>query len=81
MSTTANSFKFSTVLWMIAGLLIPFWPISLPLCWFFAYRSYRSGGAPRGSLQDLHTAAELHRSGAISDTDFEKIKAKTLGSN
>lgn len=37
----ANSFKFDTVVWLIAGLLIPFWPISLPFCWYMAYRSYK----------------------------------------
>jgi hypothetical protein len=39
----ADSFKFSTLLWLIAGVIIPLWPISLPLCWFLAYRSYKSG--------------------------------------
>jgi len=43
MAATADTFKFSTVIWIIAGLLIPLWPISLPVCWFLAYRSYKSG--------------------------------------
>lgn len=43
MSSTENTFKFGTFLWLLAGLIIPFWPISLPVCWFMAYRSYRSG--------------------------------------
>ena len=37
----ANSFKFDTVVWLIAGLLIPVWPISLIFCWYMAYRSYK----------------------------------------
>ena len=43
MSEVANSFKFSTFLWLLAGLFIPLWPISLPVCWYLAYRSYKSG--------------------------------------
>lgn len=35
-----GTFKFNTLLWIIAGLLIPFWPISLPICWYQAYKSY-----------------------------------------
>lgn len=39
----ANSFKFSTVIWIIVGLLLPLWPISLPLCFWMAYKSYQNG--------------------------------------
>lgn len=49
MAGTADTFKFSTFLWLVAGLLIPLWPLSLPLCWFFAYRSYTRAGRPRGA--------------------------------
>ncbi|EJT04951.1 hypothetical protein [Rhizobium sp. CCGE 510] len=75
----ANTFKFSTILWVAAGLLIPLWPVSLPVCWFFAYRSYRDGGAPTPSLPDLQAAAELHKSGNLSDAEFQKIKSQALG--
>jgi hypothetical protein len=36
-----GSFKFSTFLLIVLGLIIPLWPISLPLFWFLAYRSYK----------------------------------------
>jgi len=38
----ANTFKFSTIILLILGLITPLWPISLPLFWYFAYRSYKS---------------------------------------
>ncbi|MFG1477195.1 hypothetical protein V5F53_00860 [Xanthobacter sp. V4C-4] len=63
---------------MIAELLIPSWPISLPLCWFLAYRFYRAGAPEGGSITDLHAAAELHRSGALTDEELERIKLKAL---
>jgi hypothetical protein len=34
------SLKFATIIWILAGLLIPLWPVSLPICWYRAYRSY-----------------------------------------
>lgn len=75
----ANTFKFSTLLWILAGILIPLWPVSLPLCWYLARRSYRSGRQPGGSLGDLHAAAELRKAGLLSEEEFEQAKAKTLG--
>lgn len=36
-----GSFKFGTFLWIVLGLFVPLWPITLPLCWFMAYRSYK----------------------------------------
>jgi len=37
-----GSFKFSTIIFLILGLITPLWPITLPLFWFLAYRSYKS---------------------------------------
>ncbi|BBF94653.1 hypothetical protein [Blastochloris tepida] len=75
-----DTFKFSTFLWLVAGLLIPFWPISLPLCWFFAYRSYKSGTEPVGSMSDLTAAIELHKQGLVSNEELEVVKRRTIGS-
>lgn len=36
-----GSFKLSTAIFLILGLLVPLWPISLPLFWYLAYRSYK----------------------------------------
>ena len=36
-----GSFKFSTVIFLILGLIVPLWPISLPLFWYLAYQSYK----------------------------------------
>lgn len=75
----ADTFKFSTFVWFVAGLLIPLWPISLPVCWYFAYRSYK-GGTPQGAnLSELQAAVELHKSGNLSDDELAKVKAKVLG--
>ena len=76
---TASTFKFSTLLWMIAGFLIPLWPISLPFCWVMAYRSYKGGTAPAGSLSDLRAAAELHGAGLLSESEFEAAKRQAFG--
>lgn len=75
----ANTFKFSTFMWLIAGLFIPLWPISLPLCWFFAWRSYKKGKDATPTLSDLQSAVELNKAGVLSDDELQRIKAKTLG--
>lgn len=31
----------ATGLYVLLGALVPLWPISLPLFWYLAYRSYR----------------------------------------
>ena len=34
------SVKLATITWILAGIVIPLWPVSLPICWYRAYRSY-----------------------------------------
>jgi len=41
-ASKANTFKFSTIILLVLGLITPLWPISLPLFWFLAYRTYKS---------------------------------------
>jgi len=36
-----NKIKASTVILVILGIVLPAWIITLPLCWYFAYRSYK----------------------------------------
>lgn len=38
----ANTVKFSTCILFILGLILPAWPITLPICWIVAYLTYRS---------------------------------------
>ena len=45
MRKQANSFTFSTIVFIILGLIVPIWPISLPFFWYLAYRSYKRGDA------------------------------------
>lgn len=40
-SKPSGSFKMATGLYVLLGALVPLWPISLPLFWYLAYRSYR----------------------------------------
>lgn len=37
------TFKFSTIILIIVGLLTPCWPVTLPLFWVMAYITYRNG--------------------------------------
>jgi hypothetical protein len=41
----ANSVKFMTLVFVVAGLFLPVWPVSLPLFFYLAYRSFKSGSA------------------------------------
>ena len=67
MGKQANSFTFSTIVFIILGLIVPIiiWPISLPFFWYLAYRSYKRGDAtalvssPASSLADLKAAQDL----------------------
>ena len=43
MYETANTFKFSTMVWIVGALLIPVWPISFPICIIMARKSYKRG--------------------------------------
>ena len=36
-----NKLKASTVILIILGIVLPAWIITLPLCWYFAYVSYK----------------------------------------
>jgi hypothetical protein len=42
MSNRPNEVKFTTIIFIVLGLIVPFWPISLPSFWYLAYRSYRT---------------------------------------
>lgn len=75
----ADTFKFSTFLWLVAGLLIPLWLISLPFCWYMAYRSYKSGTPRVANFSDLQSAVELHKAGDLTDEELAGVKAKVLG--
>ena len=79
MNKQANSFSFATILFIILGIIVPFWPISLPLFWFLAYMSYKKGTAPAPSITDLHTAQELLDRGTITQEEFDRIRANVLG--
>lgn len=37
-----NSFKLMTLVFFLMGLFIPVWPISIPVFWYLAYKSYNN---------------------------------------
>lgn len=86
----ADTFKFSTVVFIILGVIIPFWIVTLPLFWFLAYRSYKQGrpadpavdsaGAARASnaLDEIQKLKTLLDAGAITQDEFEEQKRKLL---
>lgn len=74
----SNSFKFSTFIFIVLGVFVPLWPISLPLFWYLAYRSYKGGGEAGPSISDLKNAKDLLDSGVINQSEFDAIKAKAI---
>lgn len=75
----ANTIKFSTIILIVLGIIIPLWPITLPICWWMAYKSYKKGSEAGHSLTDLKNAKDLLEAGAINQKEFDAIKAKALG--
>ena len=64
---------------LFLGVIVPLWPISLPVFWYMAHRAYKRGDAPRLSLADLREAEQLLQSGTITQEEFDRIKADALG--
>lgn len=81
MSKQPDSIDFKTIVFLLLGVIVPLWPISLPLFWYLAYRAYKRGDGPKRSLADLREAEQLFQSGTITKEEFDRIKADTLGSS
>ena len=77
----ADTVKFSTVLFIGIGLFFPLWPISLPLFFWLAYRSYRKGGPEPVSLYQLQKAKTLLDDGGITKAEYEAIKSRARDLN
>lgn len=78
-----NTFKFGTIIFLILGLIVPLWPISLPLFWFLAYGSYKSGKPFQSvtavtELDELKKLKALFDSKAITEEEFNIKKAQLL---
>ena len=39
----SETFTFKAVAFFVLGLIVPLWPISLPLFWYLAWKSYKTG--------------------------------------
>ncbi len=72
----ADTVKFSTILFVGIGLLLPLWPITLPLFFWLAWRSYRRGGAADVSLYELQKAKGLLDSGGITQVEYDALKSR-----
>lgn len=77
----ADTVKFSTILFIVIGLLLPLWPVTLPLFFWLAYRSYRKGGPEPISLYQLQKAKMLLDEGGITKAEFDQIKSRTRDLN
>ena len=80
-SDVADTVKLSTVLYIVIGLLLPLWPITLPVFFFLAYRSYRKGGPEPVSLYQLQKAKTLLEQGGISQAEYDQIKSRARDLN
>ncbi len=83
-----NTFKFRTVIYLILGLFVPFWFITLPLFWFLAYRSYKEGMPTANMSVDNHSQFDelkklksLLDEGIITPEEFDREKKKLLATN
>ncbi len=38
-----GTFTFKVIMLFALGLIVPFWPISLPVFWYLAWKSYKTG--------------------------------------
>jgi hypothetical protein len=41
--TKAGTFTFKVIILFTLGLIVPVWPISLPIFWYLAWKSYKTG--------------------------------------
>lgn len=42
-NVTGGKFTFKAVIYLVLGLIVPFWPLSLPVFWYLAYKAYKAG--------------------------------------
>lgn len=74
-----DSIKFSTVVFFVLGLIIPFWIITLPLCWFIAYRTFKSGdGTPINKAEAESNKQSIFARKTSPDSKFENIEKLKL---
>jgi len=73
-----NTVKLSTLMLFFIGCIFPLWPISLPLFWWLAYRSYRKGSPRQISLYEVEKAKTLLDSGGITQAEFDALKRRSV---
>lgn len=73
-----NTVKLSTLMLFFIGCIFPLWPISLPLFWWLAYRSYRKGAPRQISLYEVEKAKALLDSGGITQAEFDALKRRSV---
>jgi hypothetical protein len=76
----ANTVKPETVVFIVLALMVPLWPISLPVFLWFAYKSYLKGEqeCSGSSMEDVRKAKQLLDAGVINQAEFDVIKVRSL---
>lgn len=76
-SGNEDTVKISTIVFFVLGLIIPLWVITLPICWFLAYRSFKSGdGSPVSKPQvALQREIVIEEQGPSKFDNIEKLKS------
>ncbi|RBO82537.1 SHOCT domain-containing protein [Marinomonas aquiplantarum] len=84
--------NIKAVMYLILGLIVPIWPISLPIFWFLAYKATQdqsktaesppptqeAEGSPSQQLKELTDAKELFEKGLINKEEFNTLKSNLL---
>ena len=76
----AHKFKFSTIIYIILGMVVPFWLITLPLFWYLAYRTYESGFVESDDLWRVFQGFTIPKIGQKSrclEVGIEKLPSRS----
>lgn len=71
-----DTVKISTIVFFVLGLIIPIWIVTLPLCWFISYRTFKSGeGTPISKNESTKRTVTHEQNNNSKFDDLAKIKA------
>ncbi len=76
-SGNEDTIKISTVVCFVLGLIVPFWIFTLPLFWFVAYKTFKSGeGTTIIKSESIKTKDKLGNGNSHNSKfdNLEKIK-------
>ena len=76
----AHKFKFSTIIYIILGMVVPFWLINLPLFWYLVYRTYESGFVESDDLWGVFqgfTIPKTEQKSRYLERNVEKLPSRS----